>query len=106
MIVGDIEDEHDEDEAPLIAGNPDGSFVADGRAALDDVSAAVGHDLVLGDDADEIDTIGGLVTSLCGRVPLRGEIVGGHETFDFGNPRRRSSTREAHPDPSARRRRP
>ena len=83
MIVGDIEDEHDEDEAPLIAGNPDGSFVADGRAALDDVSAAVGHDLVLGDDADEIDTIGGLVTSLCGRVPLRGEIVGGHETFDF-----------------------
>ena len=83
MIVGDIEDEHDEDEAPLIAGNPDGSFVADGRAALDDVSAAVGHDLVLGDDADEIDTIGGLVTSLCGRVPLRGEIVSGHETFDF-----------------------
>ena len=83
MIVGDIEDEHDEDEAPLIAGNPDGSFVADGRAALDDVSAAVGHDLMLGDDADEIDTLGGLVTSLGGRVPLRGEIVGGHETFDF-----------------------
>ncbi len=83
MIVGDIEDEHDEDEAPLITNNPDGSFVADGRAALDDVSAAVGHDLVLGDDADEIDTIGGLVTSLCGRVPLRGEVVGGHETFDF-----------------------
>ena len=83
MIVGDIEDEHDEDEAPLIVGNPDGSFVADGRAALDDVSAAVGHDLVLGDDADEIDTIGGLVTWLCGRVPLRGEIVGGHETLDF-----------------------
>ncbi len=83
MIVGDIEDEHDEDEAPLIAGAPDGTFVADGRAALDDVSAAIGHDLELGDDTDEIETIGGLVTSLCGRVPVRGEVVAGHEVFDF-----------------------
>ena len=39
MIVGDIEDEHDEDEAPLIAAEPDGSFVADGRAPLEEVSA-------------------------------------------------------------------
>ncbi len=83
MIVGDIEDEHDEDEAPLIAPGSEGSFVADGRAALDDVSAMVGVDLTAGDDAEEIDTLGGLVTSLCGRLPLRGEVVTGHEDFDF-----------------------
>jgi len=83
MIVGDIEDEHDEDEAPLIAPGPDGTFVADGRAALDDVSAMVGVDLTASDDAEEIDTLGGLVTSLGGRLPLRGEVVTGHEDFDF-----------------------
>ena len=83
MIVGDIEDEHDEEEAPLIEPEADGTFLADGRAALDDVSAAVGVDLTLGDDAEEIDTIGGLVTTLCGHLPQRGEVVTGHADFDF-----------------------
>ncbi len=83
VIVGDIEDEHDEEEAPLIEAEADGTFLADGRAALDDVSAAVGVDLTLGDDAEEIDTVGGLVTALCGHLPLRGEVVTGHPDFDF-----------------------
>ena len=83
MIVGDIEDEHDEDEAPLIEAEPDGTFLADGRAALEDVSAAVGLDIAVGDDAEEIDTIGGLATSICGHLPTRGEIVTGHPDFDF-----------------------
>ena len=83
MIVGDIEDEHDEEEAPLIEAEPGGTFLADGRAALDDVSAAVGVDLTVGDDAEEIDTVGGLVTALCGHLPLRGEVVTGHPDFDF-----------------------
>ena len=77
MIVGDIEDEHDEDEAPLIEAGTDGTFLADGRAALDEVSAMVGIDLAAGDDAEEIDTIGGLVIRLCGRLPTRGEVVSG-----------------------------
>ena len=83
VIVGDIEDEHDEEEAPLIEAEADGTYLADGRAALDDVSAALGVDLTLGDDAEEIDTIGGLVTSLCGHLPQRGEVVTGHADFDF-----------------------
>ena len=83
VIVGDIEDEHDEEEAPLIEPEAGGTFLADGRAALDDVSAAVGVDLTVGDDAEEIDTIGGLVTMLCGHLPLRGEVVTGHADFDF-----------------------
>ena len=82
VIVGDIEDEHDEAEAPLIEAEAGGTFLADGRAALDDVSAAVGVDLTLG-DAEEIDTIGGLVTALCGHLPARGEVVTGHADFDF-----------------------
>ncbi|RYC30511.1 HlyC/CorC family transporter [Lichenibacterium minor] len=82
MIVGDIEDEHDEEEAPLIEAEAGGTYLADGRAALDDVSAAVGVDLTVG-DAEEIDTIGGLVTALCGHLPLRGEVVTGHADFDF-----------------------
>ncbi len=83
MIVGDIEDEHDEDEQPLIDGSTDGSFVADGRASLQDVSAAVGVDLASNDDAEEIDTIGGLVTSIAGRVPNRGEVVSDDDDFEF-----------------------
>src|SRR3982074_3332914 len=45
MVVGDIEDEDDERESPKIDAAPDGSFVADARATLEDVSAAIGIDL-------------------------------------------------------------
>ena len=82
MIVGDIEDEHDEDESPSIEKAPDGSYLADGRAGLDDVSAVLGIDLT-DDETEEIDTIGGLVTSLAGRVPNRGEIVAEHDRIEF-----------------------
>src|ERR1041384_593340 len=43
LIVGDIADEHDEQESPAIAKQSDGSFLADGRASLDDVRAAIGN---------------------------------------------------------------
>ena len=107
MIVGDIEDEHDEDESPAIEKADDGSFLADGRAGLDDVSAALGIDLT-DDETEEIDTIGGLVTSLAGRVPNRGEIVSEHDRIEFeileADPRRvirvRVRLRDANaPDP-------
>ena len=42
QIVGDIADEHDEDEAPAVVRQPDGSFLADARASLEDVPAIVG----------------------------------------------------------------
>ncbi len=83
VIVGDIEDEHDEDEQPLIETLADGTFLADGRASLEDVSAALGVNLAGDDDADEIDTVGGLVTAMAGRVPDRGEIVTDREDFEF-----------------------
>jgi CBS domain containing-hemolysin-like protein len=75
MIVGDIEDEHDESESPKIERAEDGTFVVDARAGLGDVSQVLGQDLGSIVDAEDVDTLGGLITSLAGRVPVRGEIL-------------------------------
>jgi CBS domain containing-hemolysin-like protein len=75
MIVGDIEDEHDLDDDPQITPAADGTFVIDARASLEDAGEAVGLALAGDDLAEEIDTIGGLIASIAGRVPVRGEIV-------------------------------
>ena len=82
-IVGDIEDEHDEVERPQVVPAPDGSFMVEARASLDDVSKAVGFDFAALPDAEDVDTIGGLITAIAGRVPGRGEIVAGPEAFEF-----------------------
>jgi len=82
-IVGDIEDEHDEQVGQLVAEAPDGAFYADARATLEDVSKAMKFDFT-GEGAEEdIDTIGGLLVSRAGRVPSRGEILIGPGGFEF-----------------------
>ena len=83
MIVGDIEDEHDVGEEPKIVTALDGSFIADARAGLDEVSAAIGIDLSSGEDAEEVDTLGGLVGALAGHVPGRGEVVRARPDVEF-----------------------
>ncbi|MGA3302182.1 MAG: hemolysin family protein [Methylovirgula sp.] len=75
MIVGDIEDEHDEEDSPKIEPQDDGTFIVDARASLEDVSQAIDRDLTGTTDAEDIDTLGGLITSLAGHVPLRGEVI-------------------------------
>ncbi len=75
QIVGDIEDEHDTDEAHAILARKDGEFDASARTDLEDIEKAVGLKLVDDEEAEEIDTLAGLVFSLVGRVPQRGEIV-------------------------------
>ena len=82
-IVGDIEDEHDKSVSPELHPSGDGGFVAEARASLADVSSAVGFDFASLADADEVDTIGGLVTAAAGRVPARGEILRGPGDFEF-----------------------
>ena len=76
-IVGDIADEHD-DDAATIKPDADG-FIADARMDLDDFKTQTGHDFLTLDGEEEedrdIDSLGGLVVSLLGRVPQRGEIV-------------------------------
>ena len=83
QIVGDIADEHDEDELPAVVGQLDGSFVADARASLDDVTAAVGVAFDVGDAAEAVDTIGGYLMTQVGRLPLRGELVPGPAGFEI-----------------------
>ena len=83
QIVGEIADEHDEDETPAVAQQPDGSFIADARAKIDDVVGVVGNDFDVGDAADDVDTIGGYLVTRAGRLPVRGEIVPGPDLFEF-----------------------
>jgi CBS domain containing-hemolysin-like protein len=83
MVVGDIEDEHDADEGAMIAASDNGTFVADARASLEEVSQAISVDLAHVDDAEEIDTIGGLIVTLAGRVPARGELITGPGDLEF-----------------------
>lgn len=75
MIVGDIEDEHDTNEEPRIEACEDGCFLADGRADLEDVARVVGVDFTQEEPTAEVTTLGGLVASLAGHVPMRSEIV-------------------------------
>jgi len=82
LIVGDIADEHDEEESPAVTRQGDGSFVANGRASLDDVRAAIGDQFDVGEVADEVDTLGGYLVTRAGHVPVRGELVPGPEPFE------------------------
>ena len=82
-IVGDIEDEHDED-AVAVRADALGAFVADARIDLDDFKEETGLALALEDEeAEDIDTLGGLVIYLLGRVPQRGEIVTHPAGYEF-----------------------
>ncbi len=80
-IVGDINDEHDDDDEPSITPAPDGGWIADARAELDVFEAETGAQLNLEDD--EVDTVGGYVVSIAGRVPQRGEIISSPSGFDI-----------------------
>jgi CBS domain containing-hemolysin-like protein len=75
QIVGDIEDEHDEEEADLIADDPKLWLVASGRAPVKDLEARLGVKLLKPEEEADIDTLGGLVFAIVGRVPARGELI-------------------------------
>jgi CBS domain containing-hemolysin-like protein len=83
QIVGDIEDEHDETEMPAAVRQPDGSFLADARAHLEDVSRIVGPEFDVGKVAEEVDTLAGYLVMQIGRVPVRGELVPGPVGFEI-----------------------
>jgi CBS domain containing-hemolysin-like protein len=73
-IVGDIEDEHDVEEGPRLQKLADG-WLVDSRVSIDEFQAQTG--MALEDESREagIDTVGGAVTALAGRVPGRGEVI-------------------------------
>ncbi len=74
-IVGEIEDEHDVSEAPRLDLRPDGTLVADARATIEEFEELIGPVLSEEERDEDIDTLGGLLFSLAGRVPTRGELV-------------------------------
>lgn len=75
-IVGDIEDEHDEEEAPGIRARGPGLWEADARLLIEDFERAAGLSADLPDeDEDDFETLGGLVFTLAGRIPERGEVI-------------------------------
>jgi len=73
-IVGEIEDEHD-DEDILIQEKGEDSFICDAKAELDDLRERIGGDFTFGEHEEDIDTIGGLIFDILGRVPVRGEVI-------------------------------
>jgi CBS domain containing-hemolysin-like protein len=83
QIVGDIEDEHDEDELPAVVRQPDGSFLADARAPLEDVVATVGPEFEVSEATEEVDTLAGYIMTRVGRLPSRGEVVSGPGDFEI-----------------------
>ncbi|GLQ05204.1 hemolysin family protein [Sneathiella chinensis] len=82
-IVGDIEDEHDEQEGPLIAVGGSGAIEADARAPIPDLEALLDIDLLPEEEDEEVDTVGGLVFQLAGHIPTRGEIISHESGLDF-----------------------
>ena len=72
-IVGEIEDEHDDEVSALLIPIEDGLWDADARAELEDVAEAI--DVRLGAVEEDVDTLGGLAFVLAGRVPTVGEML-------------------------------
>lgn len=82
-IVGEIEDEHDQVEAPMIVEESDGTLLADARTDIDEFEAKVGVDLLPEERDEDVDTLGGFVFSLVGRVPQRGELIAHPSGLEF-----------------------
>ena len=82
-VVGEIDDEHDDATAAAVVARPGGVFDADARAPLEELEAALSHDLAPPDMDEDIDTVAGLVVALAGRVPQRGEVIAHPDGFEF-----------------------
>ena len=74
QIVGEIEDEHDSDDAPQIKEQPDGTLLVDARVPLDVFEERAGK-IFNDEEREATDTLGGLAVSIAGRVPGRGALI-------------------------------
>jgi len=82
-IVGEIEDEHDTGDNPVLQSRVSGGYSADARVLIEELERAVGLDLLDFHRDEDIDTLGGLVYSLVGRIPQRGELISHPAGLDF-----------------------
>ena len=107
QVVGEIEDEHDTDEDQTWVKEKPGQYIALAKTPLEEFEAEIGQSLTDHDEVDEeeIDTLGGLVFMLSGRVPARGEVVSHPDGPEFevmdADPRRIKRLRVRLPGPAA-----
>jgi len=99
-IIGEIEDEHDIHDEPALAERAGGILDAEARVSIEDLEKLTGP-FVSEEEREEIDTIGGLVFALAGRVPMRGELIGHPSGIEFevveADPRRVKRVRVRRP---------
>ena len=74
-IVGEIQDEHDVEELPMLVDQPGGVIEADARVPVDELESRIGCGLLPEEHDEHVETLGGLVFSLVGRIPARGELI-------------------------------
>ncbi|MBR2535197.1 MAG: HlyC/CorC family transporter [Hyphomicrobium sp.] len=105
QIVGDIEDEHDEDEETNIVADPKLGLTAIARTPISELEEHIKIKLVEDEDETDVDTIGGLVFSILGRVPARGELIHHASGVEFevldADPRRVKKVKIHLPRPQA-----
>ena len=82
-IVGDIADEHDEAEASMVTERPDGALDVDARLPIEELEARLGPVLTAEERTADLNTVGGLVVTLAGRVPTRGEVLSHPAGLEF-----------------------
>jgi CBS domain containing-hemolysin-like protein len=83
QVVGEIEDEHDVEEAANIVEDPRHGLVAQARTPIAELEAHLGVKLLKPGEEEEVDTLGGLVVGRVGRVPARGELVAHESGIEF-----------------------
>lgn len=81
-IVGEIEDEHDVAQPPTLARRNDGTLDVNGRTPVEMLEQEIGS-VLSEDERNDIDTVGGLIFSLLGRIPERGEVVSHPSGVEF-----------------------
>jgi CBS domain containing-hemolysin-like protein len=104
-VVGEIDDEHDVDEEPMLIDDPKSGLIADARTPIQELQLHIGETLITAEQEEDIDTLGGLVFSLAGRIPSRGELVKHPSGIEFevleADPRRITKLR-VHKPPTTR----
>lgn len=107
MVIGDVEDEHDDEEVRFSRAGED-IFIAHARIELEEIARAIGSDFDIRDRMEDVDTLGGLIFSALGRIPVRGEVVQALPGFEFhileADPRRIKRVRVVRKRTLARRR--
>lgn len=103
-IVGEIDDEHDENEGPMVRARGPNLWEADARTPLEELETVLGYPVATEDELDDVDTLGGLVFMLASRVPERGEVIAHSTGLEFeildSDPRRIRRVRIRAPRPA------